>query len=157
MAHRVHIATDGTVLEIWSGQVTLQEWIHHESELLQHLDLSVPRQTVCDISRADLGAFDSQGVAQCLQIYQPHIEQMRDARVAIIARRGFSGNEAYVNQARQFGITVITFYERFASACRWIGTPQDEALHWRDQAVMDLAAAKPTDRRHPQRELRVSH
>lgn len=157
MAHHVHFASDGTVLEMWAGHVSLQEWIDHESMLLQRLDWNVPRQTVCDISRADLSAFDAEGVAECLSIYAPYREQMRDARVAVVARRGFSGNESYVNQARQLGITVITFYERFASACQWIGTPCEAALAWRNQVRDEWLDAEPVEAPKRQLDLLASH
>lgn len=156
MAHHVHVAADGTVLEIWAGHVSLQEWIEHESALLDRLDGNVPRQTVCDISRAELSAFDAEGVAECLSIYAPYREQMRDARVAIVARRGFAGNESYVYQARQLGITVITFYDRFASACQWIGTPCEAAMAWRDQVHREWLNATPANAARHQLDLLAS-
>lgn len=135
MAHQFQITPDGTLLELWHGPVTPDEWIQHESALLGRPDLHYPRQTVCDVSHAVLGAFDATAVERCLSLYEHYRDRMRGSRVAVVCRRGFAGNEFYVELARQFGMTVITFYNRFPSACRWIGVDQATARIWRRQAL----------------------
>ena len=131
--------TDPCVLEVWAGPISIDEWIAHERGQLRDPKFRGIKRSLWDIRSADCSALDLQTIGYGLKTaYADAADLIVDNRVAILARQGFSDNSGLIATARNFGITAITFHERFGPACAWLGIDRANAQQWCDAATQRL-------------------
>jgi hypothetical protein len=119
IAHRYLDSVD-LLVTVWDGRISGSEWLALAQRHVHEPGFAEGTRRLTDATTADISELTAADVEAVSAIYQQHGFEMRDVRLAIVARAGFELAQRAEHDYAELGARTIVFVDLNA-ACDWLG------------------------------------
>ena len=113
------------VIEIWTGEITLEDWRASERQIMAAPNLPRNYKMLIDARKAEKIKLSLEDIQEIVEFYRAYQDTIKGAQVAMLAGAFFDRARIYEKYVQPLGMNVIVF-ANFDTACTWLNL--DRAL-----------------------------